>query len=113
MVVLIDRIFKKKMEEQKTDKTSEQESKEAKELDQVSSDMELIVKPVNVELPKEEKKSEFPGQEIEQPSIRETSSKESTKDDKSIPVIIEWKKPFIIMFALGVVAMALMYFFIK
>ena len=55
-----------------------------------------------------EKKSEFLGQELEHPSIKETANGETLEADKIKPVIIEWKKPFFLMFGLGVAAIVLM-----
>ncbi|MBW6441519.1 hypothetical protein K0B04_01240 [Patescibacteria group bacterium] len=55
-----------------------------------------------------EKKSEFPGQELEHPSIKEASAEVTKEADNFKPVIIEWKKPFFLMFGLGVAAIVLM-----
>lgn len=57
---------------------------------------------------KGKKQSDFPGQEIEQPSIKETSAEKTEEIEKVRPVIIEWKKPFFLMFGLGVAAIILM-----
>lgn len=54
------------------------------------------------------KKSEFPGEEIEHPSIKETTAEKMEEVENVKPVIIEWKKPFFIMFGLGVAAIILM-----
>jgi len=59
---------------------------------------------------KKEKDSEFPGQEIEHPTIKEASKEDLEEIKKVKPVIIEWKKPFFITFFLGVAAVALTYF---
>ena len=59
---------------------------------------------------KKEKDSEFPGQEIEHPTIKEASKEDVEEIKKVKPVIIEWKKPFFVMFFLGVAAVALTYF---
>jgi hypothetical protein len=56
-----------------------------------------------------EKDSEFPGQEIEHPSIREASKEDLDEIKKVKPVIVEWKKPFFITFALAVAAVVLTY----
>ena len=58
----------------------------------------------------EEKKQEdnFVGTAIEHPVIHEVSN-DVAEEKESDPVIIEWKKPFFITFALGVAAVALMY----
>ncbi len=58
----------------------------------------------------EEKDSEFPGQEIEHPTIKEATKEDVEEIKKVKPVIIEWKKPFFITFFLGVAAVALTYF---
>lgn len=57
-----------------------------------------------------EKDTEFPGQEIEHPTIKEASKEDVEEIKKVKPVIIEWKKPFFITFFLGVAAIALTYF---
>ncbi|HPD74059.1 MAG TPA: hypothetical protein PLX95_02110, partial [bacterium] len=49
---------------------------------------------------KKEKDSEFPGQEIEHPTIKEASKEDLEEIKKVKPVIIEWKKPFFVMFFL-------------
>ena len=59
---------------------------------------------------KKEKDTEFPGQEIEHPTIKEASKEDVEEIKKVKPVIIEWKKPFFITFFLGVAAIALTYF---
>jgi hypothetical protein len=61
------------------------------------------------EKPADEKKSsDFPGEELEQPSIRETTAEKTQEVEKVKPVIIEWKKPFFLMFGLGVAVIILM-----
>ena len=57
----------------------------------------------------DKKDSEFPGQEIEHPTIKEASKEDLDEIKKIKPVIIEWKKPFFITFALGVAAVVLTY----
>jgi hypothetical protein len=58
----------------------------------------------------EEKKQEdnFVGTAIDHPVIHEVSE-DVVKEEDPDPVIIEWKKPFFITFALGVLAVFLMY----
>ncbi len=61
-------------------------------------------------IPEDDKKdSDFVGQAIEHPSIKEASKQDTLDADKSKPVIIEWKKPFFIMFGVGVAGIVLMY----
>jgi len=82
-------------------------------MEEEKKDEETEQKPTPSEKPDEPKKkedSEFLGQELEHPSIKEASKEEIEEVEKNKPVIIEWKKPFFITFALGVVAVALMYF---
>lgn len=67
-------------------------------------------KNVTIKNMQEEKKQEdnFVGTAIDHPVIHEVPN-DIVKEEKSDPVIIEWKKPFFITFALGVAAVALMY----
>jgi len=60
--------------------------------------------------PVKEKNTEFPGQEIEHPTIKEASKEDIEEIKKVKPVTVEWKKPFFITFFLGVAAVALTYF---
>ena len=59
---------------------------------------------------KKEKDTEFIGQEIEHPTIKEASKEDVEEIKKVKPVIVEWKKPFFVTFFLGVAAVALVYF---
>lgn len=65
---------------------------------------------VNMEEKIDKKDSEFPGQEIEHPTIKEASKEDLDEIKKIKPVIVEWKKPFFITFALAVAAVFLTYF---
>lgn len=91
------------MEEKDKEKLIESEN-----LTKVSTDMDAIETPVDVKTIDEPKKSDFPGQEMEHPSIKETSAEKTEEVEKVKPVIIEWKKPFFLMFGLGVAAIILM-----
>jgi len=90
------------MEEQKTNENNT-------ESQNVSAPApELSTAPQQAEKAQEKKPSDFPGQEIEHPSIKETSVEKTEEAEKVKPVIIEWKKPFFLMFGLGVAAIVLM-----
>jgi ABC-type dipeptide/oligopeptide/nickel transport system permease component len=56
-----------------------------------------------------ERDSEFPGQEIEHPTLKEASKEDLDEIKKVKPVIVEWKKPFFVTFALAVAAVVLTY----
>ena len=79
------------------------------ELAKVSSDMDAVEEVSKEVIPEDKKDSDFVGQAIEHPSIKEASKQETLDADKSKPVIIEWKKPFFIMFGVGVLGIVLMY----
>jgi hypothetical protein len=82
---------------------------QVEELAKVSTDMD-VVEDTSKKIPVEDKKdSDFIGQAIEHPSIKEATKQETSDADKSKPVIIEWKKPFFIMFGIGVLGVVLMY----
>lgn len=100
------------MDEQKTNEEiqdNEQSLEEQVSEPQPSNDQESSEpgKPVEGKL-EAQKSSDFPGEEVEQPSIKETTAEETEEVENVKPVIIEWKKPFFIMFGLGVAAIILM-----
>jgi len=92
--------------EEKKDQTKSQ----IEELAKVSSDMDVVENTSKEVISEDKKDSDFIGQAIEHPSIKEASKQDTIDADKSKPVIIEWKKPFFIMFGLAVLGIALMYF---
>ena len=74
-----------------------------------SNPVSPVVEPIETEEKKEvEKKSDFLGEEIEQPSIKETTVEKTEEVENVKPVIIEWKKPFFLMFGLGIAGIILM-----
>lgn len=82
---------------------------QVEELAKVSSDMDAV-EDTSKKIPEEDKKdSDFVGKAIEHPSIKEATKQETSGADKSKPVIIEWKRPFFIMFGIGVAGVVLMY----
>jgi hypothetical protein len=100
------------MDEQKTNEeiqSNEQNSGEQESEPQSTGAQETSApEKVTEGNPDTQKKSDFPGEEIEHPSIKETTVEKTEEIENVKPVIIEWKKPFFIMFGLGVAAIILM-----
>lgn len=97
------------MDEKNIEENITEDGKSDQQVVQGSGDSSLSEPEQTTEKVEEKKKdSEFPGQEIEQPSLKETTPEKTEEVENVKPIIIEWKKPFFLMFGIGVAGIVLM-----